>query len=225
MSRRWLVIVVVSVFVAVLVVALALTGDEADGPASVPTPTASSAPSPTTSPSDSASTSPSPSPTPSATPTPSPSASTAPAASFSATGDLISGWYWLRDQAHRHAATWGFVALPETGDLTFVVEVLATDAVDGARGQQARFFFAWGPATSVTADDWSGRLPVTLPNVSPLEDPVGYTCRGTVTIPRSTIGEVTDLTVRIGRDDVRGELPPSDVHIAVNASSVKLRLP
>lgn len=211
MSTRWLVIVVTSVFVTVFVVALALTGDENGGPASVPVTTASPSPSATVSPSS----------TPSVSPTPSPSSSTTPAASFSATGDLISGWYWLRDPAHLDAATWEFDALPGTGDVTFVVEVLATDAVDGARGQRARFFFSWRSATA----DWAGRLPVALPNVSPADDPVGYTCRGTVTIPRSTIGDASTLTVRIGRDDVRGELPPSDVHVAVNASSVSLKFP
>jgi hypothetical protein len=217
MSTRWVVIVVVSVFIAVFIAALALTGDEDGGPASVPATTPSASASPAVSPSATLS----PSSTSSVSPTPSPTASTAPAASFSATGDLISEWYWLRDAAHLDAAMWEFDALPGTGDVTFVVEVLATDTVDGARGQRARFFFSWRSTTA----GWAGRLPVTLPNVSPADDPLGYICRGAITIPRSTIGDTPTLTVRIGREDVRGELPPSDVHVAVNASSVTLRLP
>lgn len=218
MSTRWLVIVVASVFVAVLAVALVLTRDGGGGPASVPIPSSSVSLSPTAP----SSGSPSSSPTSGVLPSPSASPSTTVAASFSATGDVIAGWYWLRDSAHQNAATWEFTALPETGDLSFVVEVLATDAADGARGQQARFFFAWRASG---AADWAGRLPVTLPNVSPPEDPVGYTCRGTVTLPRLTLGDASNLTVQISRSDVRGELPPTDVHVAVNASSVKLRLP
>jgi len=214
MSTRLLVIVVAIVFVVTLAVAIALTGGDGEEPAPAVSPIASASGSPT------ASGSPSPSPT--ATASPTPSASATPATSFTASGDLVAGWYWLRDTAHENAATWGFATLPPTGDLVFAVEVLATDAVDGARGQQARFYFSWRPTTTA---DWSGRLPVTLPNVSPADDPVGYTCRGTVTVPRSTIGDATTLAVRIGRDDVRDELPPSEVHIGVNAASVKLRLP
>jgi len=215
-STRWLVIGVVSVLFAVFVATLVLTGgeDEQTPPPPAPTasPPASPAPSPSASPSASAS----------GSPTPSPSPSTTPAASFFATGDLIAGWYWLRDAAHEDAGTWEFLALPSSGDLTFAVTVLATDAVDGARGVQARFFFSWRPSA---AAEWTGRLPVTLPNVSPADDPIGYTCRGTVTVPRSTVGAVPALVVRISRDDVRDELSPSDVHIAVNAPSVQYELP
>lgn len=213
MSTRWLVIVVAIVFAVTLVAALALTSGNGEEPAPGASPTASASSSPT------ASGSPSASPT-AASPTP--SASSTPATSFTASGDLVAGWYWLRDAAHENDATWGFASLPPAGDLIFSVEVLATDAVDGARGQQAVFYFSWRPTTTA---DWSGRLPVTLPNVSTPDDPVGYTCRGTVTVPRSTVGDATTLTVRIGRDDVRDELTPSEVHIGVNATSVKLRLP
>ncbi len=46
-----------------------------------------------------------------------------------------------------------------------------------------------------------------------------------MTVPRSTVGGTPALVVRISRDDVRGELSPSDVHIAVNAPSVQFELP
>jgi hypothetical protein len=219
MSTRWLVIVVVVIFVVVLAVALALGGDDGEAPVPVVTPSGSPSSGAT------AGESPSASPLPSATPSPSPSPSGSPATSFSASGDLVDGWYWLRDEAHAAAGTWEFIVLPESGDLALLIEVLATDAVDGARDQDARFFLSWAPSTPSDPSGWSGRLPVTLANVSPPDDPVGYTCRGTVTIPRSTIAGATTLTVRISRDDVRGELEPSDVHVAVNASSVKLVFP
>lgn len=216
MSTRWLVIVVVSAFVVVLAVALALTGGD-DQSAPAPSPT-SAPPGPTASVTASAAPA-SGSPSPSLSPTPSAS----PATSFSSTGELVSGWSWLRDAAHEAAGTWIFATIPATGDLVLDIEVLATDAVDGSRGQDARFFVTWAPAVPPDASTWSGRLPVTLPNVSPDDDPVGYTCRGTVTIPRSTLGGATTLAVRVSRDDVRGELDPSDVHVAVNAASVRLR--
>lgn len=215
MSTRWLVVVIAAVVAVVLAVALVSgRGDEAATPAASPLPGAStSVPSTPASPGTGPTASPSPSPT------------ALEASSFVAGGDPVAGWFWLRDPAHVAAATWVFTPLPASGDLTFDVEVLATDEVDGPSGLDARLYFAWGPAAPDPGGDWYGRLPVTLPNVSPADDPVGYTCRGTVTVPRSTIGTASALTVRIGRDDVRGELPPIDLHLAVNADSVKLRLP
>jgi len=32
---------------------------------------------------------------------------------FRANGDLISGWYWLRDQALQHYEEWTFVGIPK----------------------------------------------------------------------------------------------------------------
>ncbi len=55
--------------------------------------------------------------------------------------------------------------------------------------------------------------------------PSATRAEGTVTVPRSTVGVAPALVVRISRDDVRDELSPSDVHIAVNAPSVQLELP
>ncbi len=52
----------------------------------------------------------------------------------------------------RTRRTWEFLALPSSGDLTFAVTVLATDAVDGARGVQARFFFSWRPSEASRVD-------------------------------------------------------------------------
>jgi hypothetical protein len=212
MSTRRLAIVIAIVLAVVLVVAvIAADDDTPTSPSPVP-------PSPAASPSSSAS-----GPAP-ATPAPSPSASTLAAATFSSNGEFVSGWYWLRDVAREASGTWQFTTLPVDGDLVFDLEVLATDA-DGARGRQATFFFSWAAGTPAGADDWAGRLPVTLPNVSPADDPTGYTCRGTVTVPRTTLGATSTLTVMIGRTDVRDELPPVDVPVAVDATSVELRLP
>lgn len=218
MSTRWLVIVVACVVAAVLIVTLVVAGDD-----EAPTPQGAPSSSPAVSSPAPPAASPSLPTSPSSAPSPSPSAS--PASAFTASGDYAGGWYWLRDDANDAAATWQFVTLPPGGDLVFVLELLATDAIGGARGQDARFFFAWAPSVPPEPAGWAGRLPVTLPNVSPADDPLGYTCRGTVTVPRSTLAGATTLVVRISRDDVRGELTPTDVHIGVVASSVALRLP
>lgn len=221
MSTRWFVIVVVAVFVAVLTVALVrATGDH-------PAPVAPPAPGPASpAASDTAPGSPS-SPTTqqSPSPSPAPTASARPATSFVSTGEPASGWFWLRDAAHRATATWMFATVPAHGDLVLDVEVVASDAADGDQGQDARFFLAWAPAVPRDASGWSGRLPVTLPVVAPSDDPAGRICRGTVTIPRPTLAAAATLAVRISREDVRGELGPSDTYVAVNAAGVRLRFP
>jgi hypothetical protein len=211
MSTRRLIIMAV-VFAVVLVVALALSQRENEGPVTTPTASPTTA-APVASPSGV------PSGSPSATPSPSPSALTA--STFTSTGELAAGWYWLRGATTDGNGTWQFTNVRSDGDFRFEIEVLATDA-DGARGEPARFFFAWAAGVPASTADWAGRLPVDVPNVSPSDDPLGYTCRGTVSVPRSTVGGTTVLTVMISRNDVRGELEPTDVPVAVNATSVKL---
>jgi hypothetical protein len=169
---------------------------------------------------------PSATPTPALSPSPLPSASVTPlpATSFASDGDLISGWYWLRDAAHKQTALWSFQTLPSTpGDLVLHLQVLATDRVDGPRGIEAQFYVAWAtPAAGGLPGPWLGRLPVTLPNVSPATDPVGYTCEGTLIVPRATLGDATGLVVQVTRSDPRGELPPLDTQVAVNQASASL---
>ena len=57
---------------------------------------------------------------------------------------------------------------------------------------------------------------VTLPNVSPSNDPVGYTCHGLVTIPRSFIAGATTFFFRVER------ISPNDNHVAFNQESITL---
>jgi hypothetical protein len=158
------------------------------------------------------------------TPSPSPSPPLLAASSFASDGELISGWYWLRDSQHKQTALWSFQTLPPApGDIVLHLQVLATDRVDGPRGIEAHFYLAWAtPGADGLPGPWLGRLPVTLPNVSPDSDPVGYTCEGTQIVPRATLGNATRLVVQITRSDPRGELPPLDTHVAISQTSVWL---
>jgi hypothetical protein len=167
-----------------------------------------------------------PSSTPTVAPSPSPSASATPlpATSFASDGDPISGWYWLRDSAHKQSALWSFQILPSApGDIVLHLQVLATDRVNGPRGIEAHFYLAWAtPAGNGLPGPWLGRLPVTLPNVSPATDPLGYTCEGTLAVPRATLGDATRMVIQITRSDPRGELPSLDTQVAVDQASVSL---
>ena len=133
---------------------------------------------------------------------------------FRSNGDYISGWYWLRDAALRHYAEWEFGDVPAgSGDLTLDITALATDRVSGGRGFNAVFRLSYG----VPGSDALRTEIVTIRNVSPGSDPVGYTCRRTVPIPRAALGGGTRLRVRVER------VTAGDHHVAFNAESIKVQ--
>jgi hypothetical protein len=96
--------------------------------------------------------------------------------------------------------------------------VLATSEINGPRGVDARFYVSSGPVPETRPAASIPTQLVTLPNVSPADDPVGYTTRGTITV---TKGRAAKFWVKITRVDASGSNPVSE-HIAVNESSVKL---
>jgi hypothetical protein len=135
------------------------------------------------------------------------------AISFKSNGDLIQGWYWLRDPGLLHKAWWTFEGLPKDTDLVLEITCLATSGVNGPRGVSAQFLLVYGFGDAYVPKE------VTLPNVSPPEDPVGYTCRGTVVIPANTPGlAVGKLTIFVQRISTEGP------HVAFNKDSMVLRV-
>jgi hypothetical protein len=135
------------------------------------------------------------------------------AISFQSNGDLIQGWYWLRDPGLLHKAWWIFEGLPKDTDLALEITCLATSRVNGPRGVSAQFLVVYGFGDAYVPKE------VTLPNVSPPEDPVGYTCRGTGVIPANTPGlAVGKLTIFVERISAEGP------HVAFNKDSMVLRV-
>jgi len=135
------------------------------------------------------------------------------AISFQSNGDLIQGWYWLRDPGLLHKAWWTFEGLPKDTDLVLEITCLATSRVNGPRGVSAQFLLVYGFGDAYVPKE------VTLPNVSPPEDSVGYTCRGTVVIPANTPGlAVGKLTIFVQRISAGGP------HVAFNKDSMVLRV-
>ena len=60
--------------------------------------------------------------------------------SFSSSGNLIQGWYWLRDRSLSDRASWTFNGLPEgSGTIEAEIFALATDRAGGGPGVDARF--------------------------------------------------------------------------------------
>lgn len=143
-----------------------------------------------------------------------------PATSFRSNGDLISGWHWLRDPGLAHQAWWTFEGIPAgTEDVVLNITCLATSRASGPRGVSAQFRLGYGTPGSGMMGGAFYVQEVELPNAPPPEDPVGYTCRGTVVIPRDTPGLVSGtLTVFAER------ISPSGPHVAFSLGSIVVRV-
>jgi len=142
------------------------------------------------------------------------------ATEFRSNGDLISGWYWLRDQALQQYAEWTFEGIPAGAeDLTLEITALATDRASGGRWVPTEFRLIYGfPGSGKRGGVFETKM-VTLPNVSPPNDPLGYTCRGVVTISRSAFPAASTLVFRVERT-----LPDAS-HVAFNRESMIILVP
>ena len=137
------------------------------------------------------------------------------ATEFHSNGDLIQGWYWLRDRGLEQYAEWMFTNVPSgTGDIVIEITALATDRVNGGHGFSARFRLLYGFPGAGPMGGVFEAVEVTLPNVSPPDDPVGYTCKGRVSIPRSALHGGSQLFLRVER------ISPTDNHVAFNKGSM-----
>lgn len=142
------------------------------------------------------------------------------ATAFDSNGDLIQGWYWLRDAALRHRATWRFdnMRVPENG-LQLTITALATNKTNGGPGFDAQFILRYGTEESVLRGAGGTLLSVRLPNVSPPGDPVGYTTRDTIVLPAVTLGgagRTGPLYLRVERPSAKGP------HVAFNARTMAI---
>ena len=138
-------------------------------------------------------------------------------AHFNSNGDFINGWYWLRDTALQNYTQWIFERIP-SGDYDLVLDItaLATDQASGLGGFPATFRLIFGFPGHERMGGVFQTAEITLPNVSSPDDPVGYTCHGLISIPRSFIPSATTFFFRIER------ISPNDNHIAFNQESIVL---
>ncbi len=139
---------------------------------------------------------------------------------FLSNGDEISGWQWLRDPGGSQYGTWSFWGGGGDVPLTITFGLLATDGMNGGPGVDAR---AWvrvgaiesgGPGPALV-----GPSLLTFPNVSPPDDPVGYTTLGTVTILADELSPTMEgIWVLVERRGPTGDVLPE--HLAVNRDAV-----
>jgi len=139
------------------------------------------------------------------------------ASNFQSNGDLIDGWYWLRDSALQNYAEWKFENIsPGTEDLVLDITALATDRPNGGSGFEAKFKLIYGfPGSGNMGGVFKTKV-VTLSNVSPPNDPLGYTCQGQVTVDREFISGASTIVFRVERELAQ------DNHVAFKKESIVL---
>lgn len=143
---------------------------------------------------------------------------------FSADGDQIGGWWWLRDTAGIQRASWTFLGLPTGDQLRIDMNLLATDTFNGGRNIDAQFWLTYR-----TIMPGGGNGPLSTPrlvtlknkNLSPLDDPTGYSTSGSLIVPAAEIApNAIGLWVGITRVGPDGSV--LSTHIAVREASVQV---
>ncbi len=138
---------------------------------------------------------------------------------FQSNGDLINGWYWLRDSNLKHYAQWTFQNISAgSEDLVLNITALATDRPNGGRGFKAKFKLIYGFPGSGDMGGVFKTKTIILPNVSAPNDPSGYTCQGQVSIDRAFISGASTILVRVERESA------GDNHVAFKEDSVTLTI-
>jgi len=142
------------------------------------------------------------------------------ASQFRSNGDLINGWYWLRDPALQHYAEWTFKNVPRgTENLTLEISALATNGASGGRDFPAEFLLIYGFPGSGLMGGVFKKQAVTLPNTHSPDDPLGYTCSGRVTISRYFFSGASTILLRVERTS------PNANHVAFRRESIVIFVP
>ncbi|MBZ0161658.1 MAG: hypothetical protein K8H74_02985 [Notoacmeibacter sp.] len=139
---------------------------------------------------------------------------------FRSNGDLIAGWYGLRDRGLGHYAEYTFPNPPKQGDILLDINALATDHVNGGPGVDAVFNLLVGFPGARNMGGVFHRIRVTLPNVSPPSDPVGYMTSGKIRLERKILDRVIPASGELFIRIVRAR--KQDPHVAFRSDSVRL---
>lgn len=142
------------------------------------------------------------------------------ASDFYSNGDLIQTWYWLRDEALRHYATWTFDDVPVApSGVKLTISELATDRMSGSGRVDGRFVLRYGTSPSVANGRGGRTINVRTHNASRPHDPVGYANSATLTLPASALGgahRAARIYLRVERSDPRGP------HVAFRAEAMQI---
>jgi hypothetical protein len=139
---------------------------------------------------------------------------------FNSDGDLISGWYWLRDADYAAYGEWECQGFATDQDVTINLQTLVTNKASGGSGYSSPVKVTY---TNPTGDQ-SQTVQVYLQNPFTEQSPadshgVGYPTTGYLVVPRAYLGAGGALRIRLER------FSPNRNHVAVNANTLNFQQP
>jgi hypothetical protein len=135
-------------------------------------------------------------------------------------GQLITGWYWLRDSAYQAYGQWNFKGLDPAAPAILVFDQLVTDQTSGGSG--------YSMPIEITLINPSDNSQKTLRHViaqnllfsrGSNSNGAGYQTYGSIALDNHFIDSQGNLTVRVAR------LQDATSHLAVNENSVAIIQP
>lgn len=139
------------------------------------------------------------------------------ATGFASNGDLVSGWYWLRNSANTAEWTFDVTALQgiRAGHVYLNVSALATKGVNGAAGYNGALRLSFVGIKTVNSsiglqNPFRPRELRSLP-MKPTNG-VGYAVYGAVTVPTSALKGATTMKVIASRSN---SYAVRDIHVAL----------
>jgi len=139
---------------------------------------------------------------------------------FGASGNSISGWYWLRDNAFATAGQWDCHGLPADRDLTVNLSTLVTNKANGGSGYSSPVKITYTNPTSHLSQTIQVYLQNQLAEQSPANSQgAGYLTTGYFVIPKAYVDVNGGLFVQLER------FKPNTFHVAVNVQSLNFDRP
>lgn len=142
--------------------------------------------------------------------------------SFQSDGDLIQGWYWLRDGALVQHASWRIDNVTVQSSMRLLVTALATDKASGGPGFNGVFRLRYGTAPSVMAGEGGTVITVKMRNTAPAGDPLGYLNTAQPRLTASALGPAGSVVTVYLRAE---RLSATHPHIAFNQDSMAFGAP
>jgi len=138
--------------------------------------------------------------------------------SFTSNGDLISGWYWLRDPGYTHYGKWNFSGVPTLtldGYIYIYFECLVTNTYNGGSGYSTyvKVYNASAPSHFTILKLQNLHSEFREPNNT---EGWGYSSIGWIKVPTYLIPPTGILSFGLMR------YSPNTEHVAVNSDCVTI---
>jgi hypothetical protein len=137
---------------------------------------------------------------------------------FTSSGNLIIGWYWLRDADYAAYGEWECQGLTTDQEVMINLQALETNQTSGGLGYSSPVKVTYTNPTDHRSQAAQVYLQNPLPEHSPTDSHgVGYPTTGYLAVPRAYLGSGGALRIRLER------FSPNSYHVAVNGNTLNFQ--